>query len=449
MALQVRLRHALGERVLELPDRGEADPLVIGRARDADVQVPSIRVLPQHCVLFVREGQWVIQGTAGVTKLNGRPVSGPTGLNIGDRIEIGDEASPPSLDVDPVGVSQGRKGPAKAGNPAVSLLSTPTVIPARGGAVPMPTSRPAVPPPLRYPPPPVQGAPSSEPYTGGDPDQIDWSPQAGPHSSAASYSIRKSSKSSGASVGFAIVFAVVVLGGAAVLTYRHIHQPITPFRVPPVITQPAIVDDDTPRLHGKLFDGRGEEAGTRLNALSNGTTATEPSDAPEPARPPQADTTWDDLVARHYEVTRQAPAIVAFDEYRRLHPGKFDRELDRYTDDAINWIWWQRIAQLCKERDRLIEEIRKKKQDIRSQPAGSFHERLLKEQADLEAQLGKVRQILAVEMGYTNESPPDVKNPAQLNELARSRDAIKFDQFKTRILRYVRNHHGELPWEGE
>lgn len=312
----------------------------------------------------------------------------------------------------------------------------------------MPISRPPAPPPLRYPPPPIQGAPPTGPDTGADPDQIDWSPQAS-NLTASGYSIRKSSQSSGASVGFAIVFAVVVLGGAAILTYRHIHQPITPIRVLQVTTQPAIVDDDTPRLHGNLFDGRGEEAGTRLNAMSNGATATSPSEAPEPARPPKADATWDDLVARHYEVTRQGPAIIAFDEYRRLHPGQFDRELDRYTDDAINWIWWRRIAQLCNERDRLLDEIRKKKQDIRAQPAGPFHERLVKEQADFDAQLDKVRQILAVEMGYTSDPPPDVKNPAQLKELARSGDPAKFDQFKTRILRYVRNHHGELPWEGE
>jgi hypothetical protein len=443
MALQVRLRHALGERLLELPDRGVADPLVVGRARDADVQVPSVRVLPQHCVLFVHEGQWVIQGTAGVTKLNGQPISGPTGLNIGDRIEIGNDASPPSLDVDPVGVSQGRKGPARAGNSSVSHVLAPTVMPARSGPVPMPMS-PAVAPPQPVYPPPVQAAPLTEPCSGSDadPDQIGWSPQQAPHLTGTSYSIRKTTKSSGASAGFAIVFAVVVLGGAAALTYRHIHQPIAPPPVPHATTQPPIVEDDTPRLHSNLFDGRGE-------AISAGRASTEPSDAPDPGRLVQADATWDDVLARHYEVTRQGPAIIAFDEYRRLHPGKFDRELDRYTDDAINWIWWQRIAQLCTERDRLIDQIRKKKQDIRSQPPGPFHERLVKEQADLDAQLDKVRQILTIEMGYTNESPPDVKNPAQLKELARLRDPAQFDPFKTRILRYLRNHHGELPWEGE
>ena len=69
MAFQVRLRHAVGERVVELPERGVSQPLIIGRGREADLQVPSAVVMPQHCVMFVHEGQWIIQPTRGGNQL--------------------------------------------------------------------------------------------------------------------------------------------------------------------------------------------------------------------------------------------------------------------------------------------------------------------------------------------------------------------------------------------
>jgi hypothetical protein len=219
-------------------------------------------------------------------------------------------------------------------------------------------------------------------------------------------------------------------------------------------TQPVIPEDDTPTFHSKLFDsGSGRQqpapsADTSASDRSNPPPA-QTSDSAEPKRPLDADATWEDVQARHYEVERQGPAIIAFDEYRRLHPGQFDKELDHYTDDAINWIWWHRVNQLWGQRDRLAETIRKKKQDVRAQPAGSFHDKLVQDQAALESQYARVQQALTVEMGYTKDIPPDVKNPAALKELSKTRDPGKYAAFKNRLLSYVRNHHGDLPWSGE
>jgi len=242
--------------------------------------------------------------------------------------------------------------------------------------------------------------------------------------------VRKRPPSSGAGSVFLVILGAAVLGGAAFYAYRRTHPPVAPVSPPaPPMSQPAIVEDDTPALHSRLFEP--EHASS------------------EPVRPTKADATWEDIQARHYEVERQGPAIIAFDEYRRLHPGQFDQELDRYTDDAVNWIWWQRVNQLWGQRDRLAEAIRKKKQDVRAQPAGSFHDKLVQEQAELQAQYAKVQDALTGEMGYTNDVPPDVKNPAALKELSKSRDPEKYAAFKNRVLSYLRNHHGDLPWARE
>ncbi len=57
MNLQVRLRHPLGDRLIELSPRGVQQPVVVGRAAGAEVQVPSVAVLPKHCLLFVHRGR--------------------------------------------------------------------------------------------------------------------------------------------------------------------------------------------------------------------------------------------------------------------------------------------------------------------------------------------------------------------------------------------------------
>ena len=470
MALQVRLRHALGERVLDLRERGVAEPLVIGRATDADVQVPSVSVSPHHCALFVHEGQWVVQGTAGVTKLNGIPVSGPAALSIGDRIAIGNDPSPPTLEIDPLGAAEGASGPARASLPAPAATA-PTPLMNWQTPPPAPVARPMGPPQPLYAaaaPPQVQGFETAEGQEEAASDQVDWTPAA-PTLHSGRYYIPRRRTSSGVGRAFAIVLGLAVLGGAGFYVYRRTRQPPPPPPPPVAQTRPAVEEDDTPTFHSKLFDTGGARPQAPANAspapLAAASTpltqatgsasdgkpappAEESADAPEPRRPANADATWEDVQARHYEVERQGPAIIAFDEYRRLHPGQFDKELDRYTDDAVNWIWWLRVNQLWGQRDRLAEAIRKKKQDVRAQPEGSFHDRLVAEQRELEAQYAKVQQTLTVEMGYNNDKPPDVKNPAALKELSKTRDPGKYAAFKKRILNYVRIHHGDLPWSG-
>jgi hypothetical protein len=120
MGLQVRIRHALGERLTALPARTVDHPVVVGRSAAADVQVPSVSVAPKHCALFVHDGVWVVQdlgGTSG-TFVNGKKVAGPTPLNIGDVVTVGAESGAPKLEIDPAGTAEGRTGRAVAGEPA-------------------------------------------------------------------------------------------------------------------------------------------------------------------------------------------------------------------------------------------------------------------------------------------------------------------------------------------
>src|SRR2546421_418490 len=118
MGLQLRVRHALGARMVEVESRGPQRPIVIGRNPDADIQVPIGTVAPSHCVLYMEGDQWVIQdnGSSTGTYVNGAEVLGPVYLNFGDVVRLGESEGGPTIEIDPLGTAGGAG--AAAGRPA-------------------------------------------------------------------------------------------------------------------------------------------------------------------------------------------------------------------------------------------------------------------------------------------------------------------------------------------
>ena len=483
MALQVRLRHALGETVVDLPARGADEPVMIGRAREAELQIPSVSVGPRHCALFVHDGRWVVQGLAGVTRVNGQPVTAPTVLQIGDVITLGTDPVPPSIQIDPAAAAEGRSGPAgelmRAAAPAAARPMTPAApwapVPApapqtySGASAPAPAP-PPVPPPVQqtYEPPPPEPEQNE--------DTIDWSPAASlPRSNQ--YYLPRRKQTSEAGLVLAIVFAILLIGGTALVVYNQLHpKPVVKAPPPP----PPTVVQEEPNVHSKLFDVNGDQQKARQTHAKDHppdqdqipTPSTDnPTEKPQPQpgdssdtqSPAASDTSTEktqpssspeddadnEIESAHLRTDDQGTAILKFDDYRRLHPGRHTKELDKYTEDAANWLWWQRIDQLWKKRNRLTGDIKKAEQDIAAQPAGSFHNQLVKQKEDLEKQRGKTEELLKDEMGYTSDTEPDLKEPRQLQELAKTRDADKYAAFKKRVLQYVRAHHGDVWWKGD
>src|SRR5689334_19783116 len=105
MALQVRVQHALGDQLVDLADRPRETPLVVGRLEGVDVQVPSTAVSRRHCILYLDDGQWVVQdtGSTGGTFVNGSRVTGPSAIGTGDQVTLGNDAASPKLTIDPYG----------------------------------------------------------------------------------------------------------------------------------------------------------------------------------------------------------------------------------------------------------------------------------------------------------------------------------------------------------
>src|SRR5690348_8246764 len=105
MPLQVRLLQALGDRLIELPERASDAPLVIGRGEEADVPVAEAAVSRRHALIWKREGRWLIQDARGSanTLVNGRPVETATVLRSGDVVALG-PGTTATLVIDPFGL---------------------------------------------------------------------------------------------------------------------------------------------------------------------------------------------------------------------------------------------------------------------------------------------------------------------------------------------------------
>src|SRR5688572_310286 len=90
MGLQLRVKHALGARMTEVPERGLDRPIAVGRDTACEVQIPSGAVAPMHCLLWQQDGEWVVQdnGSEAGTAVNGELVSGPVFVKMGDIISL-------------------------------------------------------------------------------------------------------------------------------------------------------------------------------------------------------------------------------------------------------------------------------------------------------------------------------------------------------------------------
>ncbi len=296
MGLQVRIRHALGDRLMELPSRGSDQPIIVGRAAESDVQVPSAEVAGRHCVLYVSHGQWVVQDVpAGAGKqppatfVNGNRVSGAVHLKIGDVVRIGPGASGPSIDIEPGSAAEGRTGwagdeagMAGAGEPprvsmsltgtapgfAPAVAAAPTGIRAVGqtapGRAPLPGRAVA----SRTPP---GMAPQVETEAAAAPEEtVDWlAAGAASTGSTPAYRARKLRRKQSSPVGLVIVILVGVgiIGGTS---WVVLHRPPA--------TQVVIVEHPTVVIPAS-------QPATRAVRVA---VALRPSQAPAAARRPAA-----------------------------------------------------------------------------------------------------------------------------------------------------------------
>ncbi len=484
MGLQIRLRHALGERVVEVRPRTVDRALVIGRSKEADLQIPSVTVAAQHCVLFVHEGQWVVQDMVGGTLLNDAPIAGPTALYVGDILTIGGGTAPATIEIDPAGVEAGRTGAPAAESVATPL---PTAAPVAASAAtsrapqavaapgygraptrPMTASMPsAFPPPL-----------GAQTAGAGDEDSVDWNfASSGDPSSPAPRRRKPPQSNLGAMVAVGVIAVVVIVGVTiAIISYTR--------PAPPSPAPKKIVEDDSRHVHS-IFDIPNDKptkarprakapAPTRPPAAVPDSSDDSSSATPPPADAPTAvasaaptpvpasgssapaddpdshadDPDWNSVDEASGQGDH-ATALLKFDDYARKHPGKNSAQLKKFEDDALSTLWFQRITELCNKRARCTKDIADKERDLRESRDAAFKAQTAREKQAAEVERQRADDTLRNKMGYTAEAAPDIADKQQMASLRQNRNPDLFADWSKKTAHYIRQNHGQTPWGGE
>src|SRR5438093_2782084 len=288
MSLHVRLRHSLGERLLELPDRPVDEPVVVGRWSGADVQVPSVAVAQRHCVLFVHEGRWAIQptGPAG-TFVNGVKAEGPAFLHVGDVVTLGAEPNASTIEIDPIGAAQGRTG-----QPAGTL--------SRPGVPPPVPAQPAHPSQAEYSEPAYSQSVQGDAGPGEDVGQaagdiVSWPAASG---STLAYYPRRRRQDSSSAMTFGVLLCLGIIGAVGFFVYQRRQEQAQIAQQSAIARtgqKPAAAagrrEEDTSQVPESIFEKGGPRPPrgpvTRPGSTRPGATA--PATRPGGGEPSQAD----------------------------------------------------------------------------------------------------------------------------------------------------------------
>lgn len=406
MPLHLRIRHALGESTHSLPERGVDDPLYVGRAKTAAVQVPSMAVSSTHCALFIHDGRWVIQdaGSRGGTFINGLRAAQPTMLKRGDVVTLGREADSATIRVLAIDDADGlaATGPAQAAAEFDNALAE-------------------------------------------DDDNIFAPPTetlAVSSVVAAAAPRRRPPSKAGKIVVAASAFSVIAGAlGAAYYVLEKTKVAGVSSNDKTSVTAPAAAKP--PGLKTKLFAPAAATVPSDAPAfLSNAGVKEVAPPPPDPLREDPAFVGVSDAF-RNEQPEVALNTLLAFKGTHARSP--LIGEIDTMIESALDALWWKRIDRIFAQRQRNAEALAEMTQYLAVVPAAEKEatERQIKatrsEDASLVAEL-------TTEMAFDDPAPPDLDSPAALAAARGKRDAKRYAEWKTRVITSLTLRRGALPW---
>jgi hypothetical protein len=410
MTLQVRLVHALGDRLIDLPDKTFESPLIIGRADTADIPVPVPSVSRRHGLLYCHEGQWYIQDASGGarTLVNGQPTPEPTLVQSGDIVTLGTDPSPPTLQIDPHGLL-----PAAQPEPTAFQQSA-----SQSLSEPMDSSE--------------------------DPAPDDWLAAAATadQTSQRFYVPRQNTWSPGLiSATIFITIAVVAAAGY----FYHVRQKAIEDALNAEKAK-VVQHNEVVKVNNAVDQAANEKRLKALAAIAASATkpivtATEMTAAQDPGRQTEE---WRRVDEAHTSY-KPVDAIVVFSDYMKQFPGSpYAADVRRFTEDALDAIWWEHIVQLAAERDDAKKEIVAKNRDLAQSQDPEFKKSLNEEKLVFEEKLQNAEDKLK-EMNYLSAEKPNLYDAALMADLRRARNPVFYDRWKEGAEKRIRESRGQRP----
>ncbi len=469
MILHIHLHHALGKRQYRFEPGEQA--LIVGRAAGVHIQVPSAAVGREHCRLFLRDGRWWVQDLNSRlgTFLNGQklPMDEAAKLRHGDVLRLGDEKISPVMQV------RMEKAPAVAATAEVATITPPQEAE-------------------------DLSADSPDAVAGFEQDDVVVDAQltraAHRSNSGGKYYVPASAAMSLTMRLTAVLFVTAVVGGLFLVFYKlrdRIAQtrqaPITRVEIierPPIILQPTtrVVQRGTT---GRVFETVrvaqppatspapapsapaaentvAAPAGNQIDppnpaALQPPPAAAEPTQNPQPDPPaangflhaPAVDDIeegWAEVLEAH-ELSTPAAAIILYHDFRAGHPeSKNLKQLDQFTDDALEQLWLERYIGLYRQHTEAEAEMQKIARQWPVLPPGEQKKQLAIQRERLTVQVAQIQTQIQRDLGVA---------PAMLNaaaaptaqQLLAGRNAAVAGQWKQQVLQSLVRTRGVLPWK--
>ena len=488
MGLQLRVRHSMGARIVEVHDGGPNRPVRIGRDPSAAVQVPSGVVLPVHCLFYQRKGRWIIEKAeeSAEISVNGEPIGQTAALEFGDSVTLGSGAGAAVLELDPLGTARRAAGAAGIVRPAAPDRESPI------NTAPTPARKPS-PPPQPVAAAAVAARGEAEEFDASDADEDErwdlstasatpaaaggWPASAQPAPYRRPPRVKQSSQGTVVMICVAFGVTILILGGLIVNQINKRNERTKVIVQPPEVKLP---DAQGPTIdkkqHGSIFDNFGEKPvkvttppkGTVYSPTFGGKNDVPPKPTPPagevPANParnddgaPAASRTQlpDDPAADSPEWRNIQDASNSLDSVRAIwachdfmaaHPGKLQADVSARLAEALDLLWWQRINELCTQRDDLKGTIARLTREISEEaPTSVFKQKLEKDKAAEEYRFNKTIETLAEDMGYKSNVIPNPLNSAELDVLRKDRDPEKYDAWCKKVSQGIRRNR-TAPW---
>ena len=221
---------------------------------------------------------------------------------------------------------------------------------------------------------------------------------------------------------------------------------------------PALVSANAIEIVGSAGIGRKAESSIKDASAflpkGNGTTPAAPELSPSDQAAevlaskddPQMKTPeWEGITTAYYR--DPLSALLRMDDYEQLHPGLLTAPLNTLRDGVLDRLWFERIAQLWRDRESLSKQLAQIDQALVDETNDSYKQNtIIPKKKELQQKFNSVADTLEKEMGYTAPKPPQLHDDLDLARLRRYRHPDYYKKWKAQILESVHRKH-VLPFE--